>query len=91
MGATAIFSVPSGAAARPELRQEGTETPKICLDIGGQLSAGQMDEEGMRRIKQLGVDHVLTGGPPIPWEESQIRAHDDLGVPEHPVWPPGSR
>jgi mannonate dehydratase len=74
MGATAIFSVPSGAAARPELRQEGTETPKICLDIGGQLSAGQMDEEGMRRIKQLGVDHVLTGGPPIPWEESQIRA-----------------
>ena len=28
----------------------------------------------MRRINQLGVDHVLTGGPPIPWKEEQIRS-----------------
>ena len=28
----------------------------------------------MRRIKQLGVDHVLTGGPRIPWQESEIRS-----------------
>jgi hypothetical protein len=27
----------------------------------------------MRRVKQLGVDHVAMGGPPIPWEESAIR------------------
>src|SRR2546426_7480906 len=28
----------------------------------------------MRRVKQLGVDHVLMGGPPIPWKESQIQS-----------------
>ena len=28
----------------------------------------------MRRVKQLGVNHVAMGGPAIPWEESQIRA-----------------
>src|SRR5260370_36116017 len=28
----------------------------------------------MRRWKQRGVPHVLMGGPPIPWEESAIRA-----------------
>jgi mannonate dehydratase len=26
-----------------------------------------------RRIRQLGVDHVIAGGGPIPWEESRIR------------------
>ncbi|PYV08310.1 MAG: hypothetical protein DMG23_13865 [Acidobacteria bacterium] len=28
----------------------------------------------MRRVKQLGVDHVLMGGPPIPWKESLIQS-----------------
>jgi mannonate dehydratase len=28
----------------------------------------------MRRIKQIGVDYVLMGGPPIPWVEADIRA-----------------
>ena len=28
----------------------------------------------MRRVKQLGVDHVLMGGPPIPWQEAEIRS-----------------
>jgi mannonate dehydratase len=28
----------------------------------------------MRRVKQLGVDHVLMGGPPIPWQEADLRA-----------------
>src|SRR5579871_5907898 len=54
---------------------EGSDTPKICLEVGaGRLSAGGADENGMRRVKQLGVDHVLMGGPPIPWQESQIRS-----------------
>ncbi len=42
------------------------------------LAAGRLDEAGMRRVKQLGVDHVLMGGPRIPWQESQIRATIDL-------------
>ena len=28
----------------------------------------------MRRVKQLGVNHVLMGGPPIPWREEQLRS-----------------
>ena len=28
----------------------------------------------MRRIKQLGVDHVLMGGPAIPWREDDLRS-----------------
>ena len=28
----------------------------------------------MRRVKQIGVDHVLTGGPKIPWTEADVRA-----------------
>src|SRR3981081_495738 len=28
----------------------------------------------MRRVKQLGVDHVLSGGPAIPWQEEQLKS-----------------
>ncbi len=47
---------------------EGAGTPKLCLGSRGS------DEAAMRRVKQLGVDHVLTGGPRIPWQESDLRA-----------------
>jgi mannonate dehydratase len=56
---------------------EGAGTPKICLELSGRLQAGALDEAGMRRVKQLGVNHVAMGGPPIPWEESAIRARMD--------------
>jgi mannonate dehydratase len=32
----------------------------------------------MRRLKQLGVNDVLMGGPPIPWQESDLRSLMDL-------------
>jgi mannonate dehydratase len=51
---------------------EGPDTPKICLGFWGPV-----DEAGMRRVKQIGVDYVLTGGPRIPWEEAEIRARID--------------
>src|SRR5262247_2088139 len=47
---------------------EGAGTPKICLGI-----RPDVDEAGMRRIKQIGVDYVLMGGPPIPWTEQALR------------------
>jgi mannonate dehydratase len=74
LGAAAFVSSASFkssvAAATKFLRMpaEGRNTPKICL---GYPAA---DEAGMRRIKQIGVDHVLMGGPRIPWEEAEIRA-----------------
>ena len=56
-------------------RGEGRDTPKICLEVGGsRLATGDIEPAGMRRVKQLGVDHVLTVSPHIPWEEKQIRS-----------------
>lgn len=70
------------AASRPAPRDqppqfsrmpaEGRDTPKICLGFWGPV-----DEAGMRRVKQIGVDYVLTGGPRIPWDEADIRARID--------------
>jgi mannonate dehydratase len=70
------LAAPLGAAADiPGPRAEGRDTPKICLEVGaGSLSTGGLDAVGMRRVKQLGVDHVLMGGPGIPWEEDRIRS-----------------
>jgi mannonate dehydratase len=48
---------------------EGEGVPRICLGVGASA-----DEKEMRRLKQIGVDHVLMGGPPIPWKEADLRA-----------------
>lgn len=47
---------------------ESADTPKICLGPGGR------DDAAMLRIRQLGVDHVVMGGPPLPWQEADLRA-----------------
>src|SRR5581483_5140256 len=74
-GAAALSPAASSAAAAPWPRLEGPDTPKICLELSaGNLSAGPQNESGMRKIKQLGVDYVLSGGPPIPWQEADLRA-----------------
>jgi len=75
IGVTALATQATPGAQIPGPRAEGRDTPKICLESGaGSLSAGHLDAAGMRRVKQLGVDHVLMGGPKIPWEEGQIRS-----------------
>jgi mannonate dehydratase len=48
---------------------EGAHTPKLCLGIGANADAAQM-----RRFKQIGVDHVLLGGPRIPWTDESLSA-----------------
>ncbi|MGB9606769.1 MAG: mannonate dehydratase, partial [Bryobacteraceae bacterium] len=52
---------------------EGPDTPKLCL---GTWDGGDPNrpEIGMRRIKQLGVNYVLGGGPKVPWQEDELRA-----------------
>jgi mannonate dehydratase len=65
----------SSAAAEPKFTRmppEGKDTPRICLGYGGPVDAA-----GMRRLKQIGVDHVLMGGPRIPWSEADVRARID--------------
>jgi mannonate dehydratase len=61
-------SVARAAQARWPIR-EGADTPKLCLGI-----AANSDDAAMRRVKQIGVDYVLSGGPRIPWEEADLRA-----------------
>lgn len=56
------------------LELDDRDLPKICLEVGGGLlAAGKTDEAGIRRVRQLGVTHALTGGPKIPWTFEQIQ------------------
>jgi mannonate dehydratase len=73
IGVTALAGSAGPAARGRDGRAEraqppGRVLPKICMGISSR--AGDSD---MRRIKQLGVDHVLMGGPAIPWEEPALR------------------
>src|SRR5258706_2166182 len=71
----APLAVPSATATTiPGRRFEGKETPKICLEAGAAGTGAPAEAEAAaRRIKQLGVDHVISGGGRIPWEESGLR------------------
>jgi len=44
---------------------------------GGMAAGSGSSEAGMRRIKQLGIDYVLGGGPRIPWDEKALREQMD--------------
>ena len=77
-GMAALATPVSAATPIPGPRAEGKDTPKICLEagLGGYGPGGAPgggEEAAARRIRQLGVDHVLSGGGRIPWEESQLR------------------
>jgi mannonate dehydratase len=72
--ATLDANVDASVVAQPAFSRmppEGPATPKICLGYANP------DEAGMRRLKQIGVDHVLTSGPRIPWTEADVRARID--------------
>lgn len=45
----------------------GEGVPKLCLGI-----SADADPKTMRKMKQIGVDHVLMGGGPIPWAEATL-------------------
>jgi mannonate dehydratase len=48
---------------------EGPDTPKIAAPINGR----NVTDEEMRMVKQIGVDHVLTGGPKMPWTVEELQ------------------
>jgi len=69
----AAFAPAALSAARVEWPPaEGPGTPKICLGM-----PVSVDAAGMRGLKQIGVDYVLSGGPRIPWQEADLRARMD--------------
>lgn len=49
---------------------EGPNTPKMVM--GCALNA---DVKAMRRLKQIGVNHVSTVGGPGPWKEDELRGY----------------
>ncbi len=51
--------------------QESADTPKIACAID--VHNGPPDEE-IRRVVQLGVYHVLAGGPEMPWSVSELQS-----------------
>src|SRR5262249_35411310 len=65
--------------------------PKIAVGMGDSFVAGagrgaaSDASAGPRRIKQLGVNHVLSGGPRPPWTEEAptrlIEALNAVGIP----------
>jgi mannonate dehydratase len=72
-GAAALAPAVSPALARSAVAEwppaEGPGTPRLCLGTGATA-----DEKEMRRIRQIGVESVLMGGPGIPWKEEDLRA-----------------
>jgi mannonate dehydratase len=67
-GALALAPAIARATAGDWPPDEGTGTPRLCLG-----AAADADEKEMRRIRQIGIEQVLMGGPPVPWEESDLR------------------
>ncbi len=70
VGAAALLHSAAPVANGRSGRAAARATPKICL----QLSPRSLDGVDLRRVKQLGVDDVVMGGPPIPWQEGPIRS-----------------
>jgi mannonate dehydratase len=78
---TLAASLPMAAVPKPDVEyrdvSELSRIPKIALELsrtGTNFMTDVVDDAGMRRVKQLGVNDVLMGGPPIPWLEPDLRA-----------------
>jgi mannonate dehydratase len=81
LGSTAVIRAGFQALAKAEtsgtqgtlsvgMPKEGPRTPKLAAP----LDARSITDQSMRAVKQLGVDYVLMGGPPMPWTQPQLRA-----------------
>jgi mannonate dehydratase len=81
IGASALSaSFPAAAFSESSEADRNVATiagvPRIAIEIprgNPQSSTATVDEAAMRRVKQLGVNDVLTGGPRIPWQEDDLR------------------
>ncbi len=53
--------------------QESADTPKLAAPI----SSRDPSEKAMRAVRQLGVTHVLCGGPRMPWDAAALQPFVD--------------
>ena len=49
----------------------GQDKPKMCL-------WANPDKNYMRKLKQIGIDYAICGGPGVPWTEKSLREYMDL-------------
>lgn len=49
----------------------GPDKPKMCL-------WATSDKAYMRKLKQIGVNHVISGGPGLPWTEKSLREYQEM-------------
>jgi hypothetical protein len=59
----------TGAGAAPQ-SGGSAGTPKLCLELSGRLQATALAAAGMRRVKQLGVDHGAICCFPLVWQQT---------------------
>ena len=52
----------------PGMPQEAANTPKIGAPVNGR----NITDQAIRAVKQIGVNHVLMGGPRMPWDPAQL-------------------
>jgi len=85
MGATALSAATPAAVASKLFaeahdRRDVAGGPNIALELsrsGSFFATGGVNGAGTRRMQQLGVTHVIMGGPSIPWQESELRTLTD--------------
>jgi mannonate dehydratase len=81
-GTAALMPSAADSAQVPAAPREGADTPKIAISTGdaglfgggrGQAPAAGTSS-APQRVKQLGVNWVLGGGPQAPWTEERLTA-----------------
>jgi mannonate dehydratase len=78
-GTATTFALPAmrSLGVQGRVASDMSRIPRIALELssaGPYFATGTVDELGMRRLQQLGVNDVMMGGPAIPWQESELRA-----------------
>ena len=71
-GVLAVAQVSLLSQPKKGSAMDGSVLPRLCLGIGSRADVAQM-----RKFKQIGIEHVLMGGPPIPWKEAELRKRMD--------------
>ncbi len=76
IGAGALAANATSAAQVPAAPKESAGTPKLVVGMpDGGVGPGGDSKEAAIRIKQIGVNHVLSGGPSaLPWTEASLNA-----------------
>lgn len=63
----------AGVPAKAGRKSKSTSASASVAGPKLTLSLTDLDDMTLRRVKQLGVDHVTMSGPAIPWNEVEIR------------------